>query len=308
MDTVVFLQRTMGVDPDDISWVVPNDVWMLLRNNGASPYAWAQALVEKNLDFDKAALLLEKQGAFVRLDKTITPTRFRFPVVGKDELGYLQKVKNIVRRGRVTAIVHENVTEDIRVEFGPKQEPWNISTDHIFVHCTSPGPFNGNAATELFVSDKVMNLFFLFAPPVPISMSCLAMLESARRKGTLDLEFGRKIILESGAYDVDGDSLKENDILRLLVTGYNVASDAQGQIKPLKLLALFLALMNKDPLVSYNWIEGNRLSFFSIPGFKGHAYEDMYHLANKYHDLEYSENDAKVFSILAEKLKPLEGK
>ena len=33
MDTIVFLQTEMGVPPADISWVIPNDVWMLSREN-----------------------------------------------------------------------------------------------------------------------------------------------------------------------------------------------------------------------------------------------------------------------------------
>ena len=75
MDAVVFLQCEIRVHLDGIGWVVPKDVWMLSRGQG-SPYDWAKALVQKGLDFDKAALHLECEGKFVRLDADVLPTRF----------------------------------------------------------------------------------------------------------------------------------------------------------------------------------------------------------------------------------------
>ncbi len=54
--------------------------------------------------------------------------------------------------------------------------------------------FSGNDIDELFLSHQEMVIFLLFALPVSISMSCLAMLEAARRNGRLDLQFGRQLL------------------------------------------------------------------------------------------------------------------
>lgn len=120
MDTVVFLQRNLKVSPSNITWVIPNDVWMLRREGGGSPWVWGEALLQKNLDGNKAALYLEQKGIFTRLDKNVVPTKFRFPVIGADELSYLRKVTNIVRRGRVTSIASTH-DDQISVSFGTNE-------------------------------------------------------------------------------------------------------------------------------------------------------------------------------------------
>jgi len=99
-----------------------------------------------------------------------------------------------------------------------------------------------------------MNLSILFAPLVPIQFhgfSCLAKLESVRHNGSLDLEFGRKLVaagMGGGAKDEDEKALlTENDILKQLITGYDVASLPNGQIKPLVLSAMVFVAPAQRP-------------------------------------------------------------
>ena len=306
---MVFLQRNLKVLPDNIAWVVPNDVWMLRRDGSGNPWSWGQALLENQMDSQKAALDLEEKGVFARLDKDVTPTKFRFPVVGDDELAYMQKVKQIVRRGRVTSITSTDKSDNrgqVSIEFD-NGRPLLVSSEHIFVHCTSPGPFNGHDRSSPFASESEINLEFLYAPPVPISMSCIAVLESQRRKGKIDVEFGHQIL---GRTDVT-----VNEILRQLMRGYDLkdvsdlsSNGSLAHIQPLMALAVFICLFETDPTAGYQWMRKNRLSFFSIPGFKGEVYENVCKILENKKMLSLQEHDVAILRGLAYKLKPLEGK
>jgi hypothetical protein len=312
MDTVVYLQRTMKIRPDDIAWVIPNDVWMLCLEGRGSPWDWPKTLLECEGDEEKASLLLEKSGGLTRLDENIMPTRFRFPVVPNDELKLLRKIKNIIRRGRATAIRKDG--NKVVVDFGNNHGSWEAFAsvaDLVFVHATSPGPFNGKDSDDLFVSDDFLTLNLLTAPPISSSMSMIAKIEAARHQGTLDLDFARQlfhayhVVSESSPSD---DKKTDNDVLRWAIRGYKLSDlDAREKVKPLVTLAMFIAVLDKDPTVAINWMKSNRLTFFSIPGFKGHTYEHMLLLCEKGRSLGFSENDIRVFNMLAGKLKPLEG-
>jgi hypothetical protein len=116
MDSIVYLQRTVKVKPDDIAWVIPNDVWMLRLTGEGNPWSWPKKMLKHNGDIDKVCQDLESSGAFTRLDPNIKPTKFRFPVMPDDELKLLRRIKTIIRRGKATAI-RRNDTK-IEVEFG----------------------------------------------------------------------------------------------------------------------------------------------------------------------------------------------
>jgi hypothetical protein len=307
---VVYLQRTLLIPPSNIHWVISRDVWMLKRNGNGNPWSFPHALLENRGDIDKACFSLEDGNVLTRLEMDIVPTRFPFPVIGADELVYLRKVEDKVRRGRVKALRMTD-SGNVSVEFGDGGDPIELPSSYIFVHCTSPGPFNGRTVSSIFEDSHRMTLNALFAPPIPISFSVLAALESSLRKGTLDLAFARKLIKES--YGEDADSLDENEVIsRLVGGGYQLGGGGMKnlaeQLQPMKLLALFFCLYDKDPMIAYKWIKGNRLSFFSIPGFKGHLYENITMITSEGHDLGFSDEDVKLHQLLSTKLEPLKGK
>lgn len=305
MDTVVYLQRH-GVKADDISWVIPNDVWSLCRTGAGGPWSWGEALLNNDLNVDAAALELEKKGIFTRLDPHVLPTKFRFPVIGKEEMKLLRNVKNIIRRGRVTSIAKNG-----RVSF-TDGEPLDLD-NRIFVHCTSPGPFNGNTNMSVFPNDSEIRLCMLYAPPVPISMSSIAVIESRRRNGTyLDLDFGRKMLHTLNGND--NKNYSDNDVLNQLITGNHVTTkndvttgDLAKQVEPLKVLAYWFAIFDQDPVAAQKWLVENRLSFFSIPGFKGKVYETVLRIMEKKETLGLSKEETEMLSMVGNKLKPLEG-
>merc|ERR1711981_868339 len=287
MDTVVYLQETMKVKPDDITWVIPNDVWMIAREGGGNPWTMPEALLKHNGDEEKARADLEEKGIFVRLDKNVQPTRFRFPVIGKEELKLMRKIKNVVRKGRVTSIRLKN--NKIDIGFGEDQEPYILpesANDYAFVHCASPGPFNGvseEMVDKLFVSENELRLYLLFPPPVTASLACLAFLEAARSKGKLDLEFGRKLIRG----ETEQDCIDSNFLSIMSI-------------------AMIIALADPDPMVAFNWMKSSRLSMLSIPGFKSRIYEMFGEILEKKH-MGFSDGYLAMAGLLRDKLKVLEG-
>lgn len=321
MDAIVFLQSEMGINPDRISWVIPNDVWMLYRDGkgDGGPWSYPRALLKAGGDINAACASMESRGELIRVDETIKPTRVRFPVVGRSEIVLMRKIKDTVRRGRVSSISLGS-NRDILVGFGPGERDWVLpapADGHVFVHCTSPGPFNGYPGSgELFSSDQI-ELGLLFAPPISMSMSCLARLESARKKGTLDVAFGRELIREMSV-DCGSDASDDEVLLRLIrgipVDDQSVThidhpdSDITVMVEPIITLGLFLAIVDPDPMVGYNWMKSNRLSFLSIPGFKSGLLEDLDAIVEKGKVLGYPAGKLRMIKKMAEKLEPLRGK
>ena len=64
-----------------------------------------------------------------------------------------------------------------------------------------------------------LRLHMLFPPPVTASLACLAFLEAARSKGTLDLEFGRKLINARDGGKEPTVALTDNQVLHELIRG-----------------------------------------------------------------------------------------
>mmetsp|Transcript_19090 Transcript_19090/g.23507 ORF Transcript_19090/g.23507 Transcript_19090/m.23507 type:complete len:541 (+) Transcript_19090:99-1721(+) len=315
MDAVVFLQTVMNIHPTNISWVIPNDVWMLARNKG-DPSSLGNALIDNEGDYPKSVLELEKQGLFVRLDPTIAPTKFRFPIIGPEELTKMRLVTNRIRRGRVTGISRSS--GKAVMEFG-EQEHWTSpvsNDDTVFIHCTSPGPFNGvTHGSHMFGSDREMNLLLLFAPPISASMSCLAYIEAARKNGTLDIDFCQKL---SDACEPSGSRGKDGGTNSLLQALFKVMplDDSWNDVTTLSMVsyqsilnvAIFLAVANRDPLVGLQWMKGNRLSLLSVPGSKCKLYETMSVMAIiGISKLGLPKDLIGMIELLRDRLKPLEG-
>jgi len=316
MDIVVYLQRTMKIDPSQISWVVPNDVWMITRESSTAPETWPMYLLKNDCNFDEAALHLEREGKFVRLDekKYIKPTKFRFPIIGKDELWYMRQVPTVIRRGRTTMI--RQLDGEIVVEFGSDRNldwipPHASGEDVVFVHCVSPGPFNGNNPEAVFVSDRELNAYPIQMPSIPASMSMLAYLEASRLNDTLDLEFGRTLLQAKQGHMVkslDSCTATANDVLNEFIQPMNF----HGELSPKKKLnaivnlAMFLVLADPDPMVAYQWLQGNRLTIYSIPGVRCGIYKKLSTLLEKGEGFGYTEGELCVLGMVRDKLKPLE--
>ncbi len=128
-----------SVHPDKITWIVSRDAWLLDRettqpdvaffektmgNQAAQFEALASATSVSDL-FDK----LESSGVLVRIDKTVKPTMFHGATINQAELEELRKIKNVVRKGRVS---HISKTEIVLA-----QGTVSTSVDHIHVDCSA---------------------------------------------------------------------------------------------------------------------------------------------------------------------------
>jgi len=315
MDAVVFLQGAMNVRPTNISWVIPNDVWILARKGGGNPWSLGYALIDNEGDYPKSLLELERRGLFVRLDPTIAPTKFRFPIIGPEELTKMRSVTNQIRRGRVTDISRSS--GKAVMAFG-EREQWTSPVpvdDTVFVHCTSPGPFNGlSRDSRMFGSDREMNLLLLFAPPISTSMSCLAYIEAARKNGTLDIDFCQKLTEAcepAGSRGKDGGANSFLQVFKAMPLDDN-STDETGlsmvSYQSILNLAIFLAVADRDPLVGHQWMKKSRLSLLSVPGFKCKIYETMSVMATiGVSKLGLPEDLIGMIELLRDRLKPLEG-
>jgi len=303
-DAIVYLQREMKIDPANIAWVIANDVWMLNAAVSGNPFDWPKYMARYDNDMNKAAFAMEEKGLLVRMDKTITPTRFRFPVIQPDEFELLKKVKTTIRRGRATAI-RRKYSSGVTVEFGNDNSPWDAFApidDCVFVHAASPGPFNGyDSKNGIFESPKKMTLDLLFAPPVTQSMSCLAKVEAGRVKGTLNTDAMKR--LAQGYGEKLEENVTDEDLLKIIVRPVFLENIHQATITQ----AVLLAILDKDPVVPLNWLKGNRLSMLSIPGMKCKSFEMVQELRSKGTKLGLTESEVQVLKVLSTEMEPLKG-
>ena len=136
-------------------------------------------------------------------------------------------------------------------------------------------------------------------------MSCVAKLESATKKGTLNVALGRALF--------NNDAATPNEILRQLIRGLGIQSTdtTHGFLDGMRSAitqASFLALLDADPMVGYRWLKANRLSMFSVPGFKGSVVEDMEAIVAKGRILGAPPAQLNIIRKIAEHLEPLRGK
>jgi len=127
------------VNPDDITWVMPRDAWLMDRKNtqptpefffdtiGAQASQMEAIAHAESIDdlFDK----LESSGVVVRIDPSVTPTMYHGATISQQELTALRRIKNVVRKGRVT---HLNKNH-MMLEQGEETLPDNT----LFIDCSA---------------------------------------------------------------------------------------------------------------------------------------------------------------------------
>ncbi len=134
IDAILWLLDNQ-IAPDDITWIMPRDGWWIDRKNtqpsreffmdtiGAqATQAEAVAAAENVADLFNR---LEEGGVLMRLDETVKPQMFHGATVSRDELAQLRRVKNVVRKGRVTSI------ESDKIHFGSESITTTPNTMHV---------------------------------------------------------------------------------------------------------------------------------------------------------------------------------
>ena len=175
INAVLFLLDN-NVNPDKISWVVPNDSWFFERNfilldgKVAEPMAkmFDAVIDEKVQTVTEALLALETTGQLMRLDQDILPTRFRAATITKKEAERLRLVKNIIRKGRIEKIGAKKIVFKSGEE--SEADPGTLYVD-CSVNCTIFAP------PKKVFDGKTINIQFIRAPPPGISANIIAALE-----------------------------------------------------------------------------------------------------------------------------------
>lgn len=121
IDTCLWLLST-GVGPDEITWIVPRDSWMLDRRRiqpgpqfiDATGGAMANQLESLALatSVDDLFARLEAGGQLLRIDRSVRPTMYKCATVTETELETLRQIKDVVRLGHVRSISATEIVLD----------------------------------------------------------------------------------------------------------------------------------------------------------------------------------------------------
>ena len=167
-----------GTDPDDITWIRPQDTWLLDREFFQP--GQARTFLGVILQFESMAASdsveetyerLEAEGLVLRTDRTVVPTMMKGATVSRAELEQLMRVRNIVRLGHVERIEPDRVV----------LERGGIPTtpDHVHVHCAAPG-LSDRPPTPIFTDDTII-LQLVTRVGLTLSGALLGFLEASGR-------------------------------------------------------------------------------------------------------------------------------
>ncbi len=127
------------VSPEKITWLVSRDAWLINRKSIQPTEAFFKttfsALASQVKVIAKADSVegifdgLEEAGVLLRIDKKIRPQMFHGATVSPLELQELQKIKNVVRLGRVQRIEKNRIVLD--------NDTIQTTINHIHVDCSA---------------------------------------------------------------------------------------------------------------------------------------------------------------------------
>ena len=164
MDAVLFLLE-QGVAPERITWIMPNDAWLLDRAQ-IQPGRLTQGALGSQSEIlagadsvESVFEALEAHDRILRLDPNVWPTKYRCATVSRDELQALRRVENVVRMGRVVRVEADSLVLE--------QGTLPMAPETLYVDCAADGlakrpirpVFEGNHITlqSLFMCQQVFS-------------------------------------------------------------------------------------------------------------------------------------------------------
>ena len=121
MDAGIWLLNH-GAAPDSISWVMPRDSWLINRittqpgeeffKDSIGGQVTQMANFANATSVDDLFLRMEASDQMLRIYPDHQPTMFHFATVSKGEIAMLQRIKNVIRLGRVQALEPANMVLD----------------------------------------------------------------------------------------------------------------------------------------------------------------------------------------------------
>ena len=177
IDAILWLLEN-DVPPQTIRWIKSRDAWLINRKhtqpfpeffedtigNQANMFEAIAAATSKSDMFDR----LEACGYFLRLDPTVRPTMFHGATISEAELIALRRVKDVVRKGRVSEITTNNITF-----VSGRTEP---TLEHVIVDC-SASAIKENVIKPVFQGDTITPQTVRAYQPV-FSASLIAWVEA----------------------------------------------------------------------------------------------------------------------------------
>ncbi|KAL1845454.1 hypothetical protein Daus18300_014532 [Diaporthe australafricana] len=146
-----------GIDPKNISWIMPRDSWLIERGGMQPGPHFAESTARRLAGVGEAImsasssedlfLRLEACRSLMRVDDKVWPTMFKCATVSLAELEQLKKIGTVIRQGRVVRLDADKVTLQNGIH-AP-------APDTLYIDCSSdalakldPVPvFNGNRIT-----------------------------------------------------------------------------------------------------------------------------------------------------------------
>lgn len=121
MDVAVWLLNS-GAKPEDISWVMPRDSWLVNRVTtqpgeeffveSIGSQAQQMDAVAKATSINDLFDRLEACEAMLRIDLDHRPTMFHYATMSKGEVALLRTIKNVIRLGHVQSIEADTLVLD----------------------------------------------------------------------------------------------------------------------------------------------------------------------------------------------------
>jgi NAD(P)-binding Rossmann-like domain len=177
MDAAIWLLNS-GAAPDAISWVMPRDSWLVNRittqpgaeffNESIGGQAKLMACFASASSVDDLFLKLEASDQMLRIYPDHTPSMFHFATMTKREIEILQRIKNVIRMGRVQALEPEAIVLD----------GGNVAMDAntLYIDCTASA-VEPRALQPIFQPGKIV-LQLVRAPLPTFSAALIAYVEA----------------------------------------------------------------------------------------------------------------------------------
>ena len=174
IDAILFLIDN-HVDPNKIIWIVPNDSWYLCRdrfediNNLSDEFISIMNNVMAANDLNEVYKKGEELGHYMRLDKTIWPTKMRAATMTSKEMQKIKSVKEIVRKGRIDRL------EDNYIIF-KSGDKILTNEDTLHIDCSTAGSNFPPVKETIFEGNRI-NLQMVQIPPSCTSAAMIAAIE-----------------------------------------------------------------------------------------------------------------------------------
>ena len=177
MDAGIWLLNH-GAAPESISWVMPRDSWLVNRlttqpgeeffKDSIGGQVTQMACFASATSIDDLFLRLEASDQMLRIYPEHTPTMFHFATVSKGEIAMLQRIKNVIRMGRVQALEPANMVLD--------KGNMAMEAGTLYIDCTASA-VEPRARQTIFQPNKIV-LQMVRAPLPTFSAATIAYVEA----------------------------------------------------------------------------------------------------------------------------------